>query len=72
MEDKYKEFEWIRRIIRSCKTFAQLRTPITRLIALFTNKYQDMELMKLLSKERDNHQLYVECRKRTKEWNSKK
>jgi hypothetical protein len=55
---KYKEFEWIRRIIRSCHSWPQLRTPITRLIQLFTKKYQDFGLTELLRNERDNHWMY--------------
>jgi len=55
---KYRDFEWIRRIINSCETFTQLRTPITRLITLFSDKYEDYQLTNLLQNYRENHELY--------------
>lgn len=62
MANKYAEFEWIRRIIRSCETFRQLRSPITRLIILFYRKHKDMGLRSLLDRERENHTLYQKTR----------
>jgi hypothetical protein len=56
---KYAEFEWIKRVIHSCETWQQLRTPITRLIRLFYDKYDDYDLVRLLNIERDNHKLYT-------------
>ena len=55
---KYRDFEWIKRVIKSCETHMQLRSPITRLIRLFGDKYQDFYLVELLKDERDNHKLY--------------
>jgi len=55
---KYAEFEWIKRAIQSCTTWAQLRSPITKLIHLFSDKYHDFDLVIRLNNERDNHALY--------------
>ena len=52
---KYKDFEFIRRCIRSCVTVGQIRAPITKLNRLFYNKHDDHSLWRLLCKERDNH-----------------
>ena len=55
---KYRDFEWIKRVIKSCETHIQLGSPITNLINLFFAKYGDYDFVYLLIDERDNHKLY--------------
>ena len=45
---KYKEFEWVRKVIESCETFTQASTPITRLIQLFDKRWNDTYLFLIL------------------------
>ena len=45
---KYRDFEWLRRVIESCITVQQVNKPIDRLILLFENKYLDFELNRYL------------------------
>lgn len=50
---KYSDFEFVKRCIKSCKTVAQIRTPITNLMRLFNQKHKDTSLWIQLGDERD-------------------
>jgi len=56
---KYSDFEWIRRVIRSCKTIPQATHPIGRLIYLFQVKYMDADLIELLYEEKTEQILNI-------------
>ena len=45
---KYRDFAWVKRVIESCIQVFQVTTPITRLIHLFKDKYNDDALTELL------------------------
>lgn len=52
---KYKDFEFVRRCIRSCVTVSQIRAPITKLNRSFYLKHKDQGLWNILGKERADH-----------------
>jgi len=55
----HSDFKWIIRVIRSCKTFQQIRTPITNLIELFNKKHADVDLVEILYTTRNKQQYLI-------------